>query len=169
LIRRLLLLVLVAVGGAWLVRTFLFEGVYVASGSMEPTLSVGTHYFVNKMAYRFHPPLRGDIIVFKSPVDAQKGLIKRVIALPGDRVELRSKQVYLNGQALTEPYTIYKRASERLVGDNIQEMTVPPDRFFVLGDNRDESEDSSDWKDPQTHEPVRFIEAGRIDGKLVIP
>jgi signal peptidase I len=169
LIKRILLILVLSLGGAWIVRGFLFEGVWVASGSMEPTLQVGAHYFVNKFAYRLHAPLRGDIIVFRSPVDEQKGLIKRVIAIGGDQVQLRNKQVFLNGQALSEPYAVYDRASEHLIGDNTPPLSVPEHCFFVLGDNRDESEDSSMWKDPATGEAVRFIHARNIQGRLIIP
>lgn len=150
-------------------RGFLFEGIWVASGSMEPTLPVGTHYFVNKMVYRLRPPQHGEIIVFKSPVDEQKGLIKRVIAIPGDRVEIRSKQVILNEAPLNEPYAAYKRASERLIGDTMPPLKVPDDHYFVLGDNRDESEDSTSWMDPNTHTHLYFIHARNIQGKLMIP
>jgi signal peptidase I len=169
LIRRLLLILLLALGGAWIVRTYLFEGVWVASGSMEPTLPTGTHYFVNKLVYHLHPPLRGDIVVFKSPVDDQKGLIKRVIAVGGDQVEIHAKHVSVNGTALTEPYAVYKRGGERLVGDNIDSMSVPADCFFVLGDNRDESEDSTTWKDSKTGERIFFIHKQNLQGRLVIP
>jgi signal peptidase I len=169
LIKRTLLIVILSLAGAGLVRAFLLEGVWVASGSMEPALAVGTHYFVNKLVYRLHPPLRGDMIVFKDPVDEQKGLIKRVIAVGGDTVEIRSKQVFLNGSALTEPYAIYKRANERLLGDNMPPKTVPSGHYFVLGDNRDESEDSTSWKDPKTGERIYFIGHQAIQGRLVIP
>ena len=168
-IKRILLIAGLALGGGWIVRKCLLEGIWVASGSMEPTLPVGTHYFVNRMAYHLHSPLRGDIIVFKSPVDAEKGLIKRVIAVGGDRVERRSKQVFLNGTALSEPYAVYKRAAERLAGDNIPPVTVPADNVFVLGDNRDESEDSSVWKDPRTGEHIYCVRGQDIEGRLIIP
>lgn len=136
---------------------------------MEPTLAEGAHYFVNRVVYHVHPPRRGDIIVFKSPTDEQKGLIKRVIAVGGDEVQIRDKQVVLNGQPLSEPYAVYKRRSERLVGDNTPPLKVPDDGFFVLGDNRDESEDSSVWKDPKTGAPIRFIDENYLEGRLIIP
>ena len=128
---------------------------------------VGSHYLVNRIVYRFRDPQRGDIIVFTSPVDHRTGYIKRVIAVSGDRIGLRAKQVILNGKPLEEPFTIHKRASENLVGDNIPEMTVPPDTVFVLGDNRDESDDSSVWRDPQTHRRVFFLENKAIKGRLI--
>lgn len=164
--KRFLFLLTLAVAGGWIVRSFLFEAVSVASGSMQPSLPVGNHYLVNKMVYRFHPPQRGDIIVFKNPTNESKGLIKRVIAIGGDQVEIRAKDVFLNGSALPEPYAMHKRASERLVGDNLGPLTVPPGHVFVLGDNRDESEDSSVWKKP-TGEHIFFIPNESIDGRLI--
>jgi len=134
---------------------------------MEPTLFIGTHYLVNRLTYRFYPPRRGDIIVFRSPVDHQTGYIKRVIGAAGDQIQIKTKQVFLNGKPLDEPYTIHKRASERLVGDNLGPVTVPKDSVFVLGDNRDESFDSSVWKDPKTGEPVYFLSDDDIKGKLI--
>jgi signal peptidase I len=163
-IKRILLIVVLALAGAGAVRGLLLEGDSVASGSMEPTLPVGTHYFVNKFVYRLHAPQRGEIIVFKSPVDSERGLIKRVIAIGGDRIEIRSKQIILNGEPLSEPYAAHKRAQEHLIGDSLQEMKVPQDALFVLGDNRDESEDSSVWKDPKTGQPIYFIGAQDIEG-----
>jgi signal peptidase I len=136
---------------------------------MEPTLPIDTHYLVNKWIYRFEAPHRGDIVVFKSPVDPNKGFIKRVIGIPGDQIEIRSKQVYLNGNMLNEPYATHKRPLERLVGDNIAPPVVPPGHVFVLGDDRDESEDSSVWKDPATGEPIYFVDMKNVDGKLIQP
>ena len=165
--KRVLFLLAISLAGAWFVRTFLFETVSVASGSMEPTLFVGSHYLVNRIVYRFHDPQRDDIIVFTSPVDHRTGYIKRVIAIGGDRVELRAKQVVLNGKPLEEPFTIHKRASENLVGDNLPEMEVPKGTVFVLGDNRDESDDSSVWKDPKTGRRIFFLEDDAIKGRLI--
>src|SRR5437879_3466793 len=142
-IRRMVFLLVLSLGGAWIFRTFLFETVRVATGSMEPTLPLDTHYLVNKWTYRFYAPRRGDIVVFKNPLDPNKGFIKRVIGIPEDQVEIRSKLVYLNGALLNEPYVTHKRPFERLVGDNIAPPRVPPGAVFVLGDDRDESEDSS--------------------------
>src|ERR1041384_7631905 len=109
-VRRLLFLVVIAVSATWFIRLFLFDTISVASGSMEPTLPVGTHYLVNRLVYRFASPERGDIVVFRSPVDEETGYIKRVIAIPGDEIELKEKKVYLNGKMLEEPYAVFKRA-----------------------------------------------------------
>lgn len=165
--KRWLFLISLSVLGAWIIRSFLFETVSVASGSMEPTLYLGTHYLVNRMVYRIRDPLRGDIVVFRSPVDRKTGTIKRVIAIPGDEVQLRNKKVILNGKLLDEPYAIHKRSSERLQGDNLGPLKVPEGSVFVLGDNRDESFDSSVWKDPNTGSPIYFLPFQSIKGRLI--
>jgi signal peptidase I len=166
LIRRWLFLIGIAVGIALGIRTFLFEAVSVASSSMEPTLYLHTHYMVNRIVYKFRPPQRGDIVVFSSPVDRQTGFIKRVIGVAGDTIELRDKRVILNGQPLEEPYAIYKRASEQLVGDNLGPLTVPEGSVFVLGDNRDESFDSTAWTDANG-KPIYFLPIQLIKGRLM--
>lgn len=165
--RRLLFLLSIALVSTWVLRTFFVDAIYVASESMEPTLTVGDHFWVNRLVYRMHEPERGDIIVFTSPVDKQTGFIKRVIAIPGDQIELRHKKVYVNGKLLEEPYTVYKRANEELVGDNIEPMTVPEESVFVLGDNRDLSYDSTAWKDPTTGKPLYFLPMKNIKGRLI--
>ena len=165
--KRFLYLVCLAVGITWVIRTFLFDTISVASGSMEPTLAVGNHYFVNRWVYYLHSPARGDIIVFKSPVDQETGFIKRVIAVAGDSIELREKHVILNGKALEEPYTIYKRAKELLDGDNLGPLQVPEGDVFALGDNRDESFDSTTWKDPKTKEHIYYLPLRNIKGRLI--
>jgi len=167
LIKRLLFLVSLAVGITWILRTFLFDTILVASGSMEPTLAVGDHYLVNRVSYRFHAPDRGDIIVFRSPVDEQTGFIKRVIAVGGDSVELREKHVILNGKPMEEPYTVYKRAKEALDGDNLGPLKIPEGTVFVLGDDRDESFDSTTWKNTKTGESIYFLPVTHIKGKLI--
>lgn len=166
-LKRLLFLIAIALGATWVLRTFLFDTISVASGSMEPTLPVGQHYLVNRWIYRLGSPQRGDIIVFTSPVDEQTGFIKRVIGVPGDHIELRDKKVILNDKPLEEPYAVYKRAAEHLAGDNLGPLTVPENDYFVLGDNRDESFDSTTWRDAKTGDPIYFLPAGHIKGRLV--
>jgi signal peptidase I len=167
LIKRLLFLVSLAVGITLVLRTFIFDAISVASGSMEPTLDVGNHYLVNRLVYDLHAPERGDIIVFRSPLDPDVGFIKRVIATSGDTVQLRDKHVILNGKPLEESYTVYKRAKEHLDGDNLGPLKVPENTVFVLGDNRDESFDSTTWKDPKTGEHIYFLPMKNIKGKLI--
>jgi len=175
-LRELPALIIIAFLLALLIKTFLVQAFYIPSPSMEPTLKVGDRVLVNKLAYKFHSPRRGDIIVFSDPTpDAQphrnpvsaffhwvtEGLgfsaptdedfIKRVIGLPGDSVEERQGVIYVNGKRLEEPY-LNSDADHRTLGP----YTVQPDHLFVLGDNRNNSNDS------------RFQELGQIPTDKVI-
>ena len=161
--RRLLFLVLLAVSGAYLFRAYCYEGIYIASESMEPTLPKDRHVMVNKFIYHFRVPVRGQIIMFDSPVDPNKGLIKRVIAVAGDTIEIRHKIVYLNGALLDEPYVQYLKPDTLFLGDDMGPMTIPAGCLFVMGDNRDVSGDSRDWKGP-TGEPIPFLPVSKVQG-----
>ncbi len=163
--KRLLFIILLGVGGAYLFRMYVGGFVKVQSGSMEPTLEVYDIEWANALHYVFNPVERGDIIVFRSPVDYKKGLIKRVIAVGGDTIEIRNKRIYLNWEELNEPFAVYKRKNEILQGDNIPEIKVPEDCVFVMGDNRDWSGDSRDWKDASGN-PVYFVPLRNIIGKI---
>ncbi len=103
--------------------------------SMEPTLHDGQYLIINKLTYKFHPPQRGDVVVFHFPKDPSRDFIKRVIGLPGERVEIRAGRVFINGQLLYEPYI----ASPATYSGS---WTLGPDEYFVLGDNRRNSSDS---------------------------
>jgi signal peptidase I len=154
----------VAVILALFVRTFVFQAFKMPTGSMENNLLVGDHLLVNKMAYAptltgverllmpQKPIGRGDIVVFKYPVQPDRDFIKRVIGLPGDRLELRRKRVYINGELLDEPYVRYLEPPSVdgpvRAGDLREEygpITVPDGQYFMMGDNRDNSEDSRYW------------------------
>jgi signal peptidase I len=123
---------------------------------MEPTLPVGRHLFADKLSLRLRFLRRGDIVILRSPLGDGEDLVKRVIALAGEAVELREKKVFINGRELEEPYAQHKRALERLDGDSIGPLIVPEGKIFVLGDNRDESRDSSVWKNA-SGERIYFI------------
>ncbi len=112
--------------------------VRVESISMEPSLHAGEFVVVNKLAYRWKPPERGDIIVFRFPLDPDKRYIKRVIGLPGDTVEAREGRIYVNGIPLDEPYLA---APPAYTG----QWRVEAGHVFVLGDNRNNSNDSKNW------------------------
>ena len=122
-----------------LVRTFLFENYRVSGSSMKPTLEDEQYLVVNKLTYRLNDPQRGDIIVFRDPNADTRKLIKRIIGLPGETLEIRTGQVLVNGQRLDEPYiTRPAQYSE-------QPMPIPDDHYYVLGDNRNNSSDSHNW------------------------
>src|SRR3954469_19609267 len=162
----------IAVVLALFIRTFVVQAFKIPTGSMEQNLLIGDHLLVNKFVFgptvshleRTVLPIadirRKDVIVFKFPKDPTRDFIKRVIGLPGDTVELRSKRVFINGKQLDEPYVYYlddppplpqeMEASNDLqgVGDpRVQygPVTVPAGHYFVMGDNRDNSEDSRYW------------------------
>ncbi len=120
--------------------------------SMDPTLHNGEFILVNRLAYRFGSFQRGDIIVFRFPVDPSQDLIKRVIGLPGDTVSIQRGIVSVNGQPLDEPYIA---AAPAYSG----EWNVPSDRLFVLGDNRNDSSDSHSWG---------LLPAANVIGKAIL-
>lgn len=130
----------IAVVLALVIRTFLIQPFYIPSGSMEPTLQVGDKIIVNKLTNRFKEPERGQIVVFKYPYDTSQDFVKRIIGLPGETIEIRDSQVYINGQPLEEDYL-----PEGLVYPDFAPVTIPEDSYFVLGDNRDNSQDSRMW------------------------
>ena len=120
----------------------------VEGSSMEPTLHNGEFLIVNRLAYRFGSPKIGDVVVFHPPSDLEQEYIKRVIALPGDRVEISNGKVIVNGRALNEPY-IAARPNY-----NYPLTLVPPGSLFVLGDNRNNSSDSHSWGPAPLNEVV---------------
>jgi signal peptidase I len=106
--------------------------------SMQPNLSEGQYLIINKLVYRLGAPARGDIIVFHHPRNPGRDLIKRIIGLPGETVEVRQGQVYVDGDALREPYVLNR-------GTYSIHYELGADEFFVLGDNRPNSDDSHNW------------------------
>ena len=162
----------IAVVLALFIRTFVVQAFKIPTGSMEPNLLIGDHLLVNKLVFGPYAsgaeqtllPMkemnRGDVIVFKYPEDPERDFIKRVIGLPGEHIEVRHKRVYVNGHLLDEPYAHYmeepppvpqeleQAEPEGLSGDpreNYGPVTVPPKHYFVMGDNRDNSQDSRYW------------------------
>jgi signal peptidase I len=155
----------VAVILALFVRTFVVQAFKIPTGSMENNLLIGDHLLVNKFVFAptltgferallpIDPIQRGDIMVFKFPKEPERDFIKRVIGLPGETVELREKTVYIDGKPLTEPYTRFfpdaMLSEAGLAGSDPRRqfgpVTVPADSFFMMGDNRDNSEDSRFW------------------------
>ena len=153
--------ILVAIVIALFIRTFVVQAFKIPSGSMKQTLKIGDHILVNKFIYGvkipylhktlipIEDPKRGDIVVFRYPVDPDKDFIKRVIGIPGDVIEIRDKKLYLNGKRVNHDYGIH--TDPRILGENVRPrdnfgpVTVPPHSLFVMGDNRDESYDSRFW------------------------
>ncbi len=146
--------IVIAVLLALFIRTFIVQAFKIPSGSMKPTLLVGDHILVNKFIYgvkvpftdksliELSQPKRGDVVVFKYPLNTKKDYIKRVIGLPGDKVELVNKKLLINGRPTADPHASYS-----IYGNlrNFGPVSVPVDHLFVMGDNRDESSDSRVW------------------------
>ena len=135
--------IVIAVIIAAVILTFI-KPIVVRQSSMEPTFYSGDYVFISKQAYKlFGEPERGDVIVFhtdmKDENDHDKNLIKRIIGLPGDTVEIIGGYVYLNGQILDEPYL-----NEQGISGEMEKITVPEGRLFGMGDNRGVSQDSRD-------------------------
>lgn len=166
--RRLLFLVAIGIALGLAARYAFFEGIYIATDSMAPTLPQGTHVFVNRLARFYRIPRNGDIVVFRSPVEPGKDLVKRVIAVKNDTLEIRDKKVFLNGKELREDYTQFIRSGDTLEGDNIPPLIVPPGYMFLMGDNRDVSKDSRDFR-ATTTEWLPFVPVTAIEGYIAAP
>jgi signal peptidase I len=173
--------------------TTLVQAFVIPTGSMEDTLLVGDHLLVDKLAYApggavskyvlpYEDVHRGDIIVFRYPIDIKQTFVKRVIGVPGDRIHLQNKQVYLNGHMLNEPYVVHKLDYLDSYRDNFPsadpnaplyppaqvmlehdvkngDVIVPPGTYFAMGDNRDQSLDSRYWG---------FVPRANIIGKPLV-
>lgn len=161
---------LIALVIALFVRSFFIQAFKIPSSSMEPTLLVGDHLLVNRLSYvikvpftdrviyEISKPKRGDVIVFRYPVDRSKDFIKRVIAVEGDVLEIRDKVVYVNGKRIEDPHARFTDPEIIPRGlaprDNLGPIQVPKDSYFVMGDNRDRSLDSRFWGFVRTEDLV---------------
>jgi len=152
---------------ALLIRTFIIQAFKIPTGSMEPTLLVGDHLLVSKFSYSMHVPnevpftsiqlfpdyhffssipKRGDIVVFKFPLEQEKDYIKRVVGLPGETIQVIRQNVYINDKLLKEPYAHHSEPPSSLVPrDNMPPLRIPEGHIFVMGDNRENSSDSRVW------------------------
>ncbi len=156
--------IVIAVILALFVRTWVVQAFKIPTGSMENNLLIGDHLLVNKFVsgptatglertlLPVRDPRRGEVVVFKYPNEPERDFIKRVIGLPGDTVELRNKKVYINGQPLDEPYVHFLEPaseSQEVTSFDVRErygpVRVPANQYFVMGDNRDNSQDSRYW------------------------
>jgi signal peptidase I len=173
--------IVIAVILALFIRTFVVQAFKIPTGSMEENLLIGDHLLVNKFVYaptatrveRAVLPVgtlqRGTVAVFKYPEEPDRDFIKRVIGLPGETVELRAKKVYINGKPLDEPYVHFLQPPSGMsefhevtsydVRERYGPVTVPPNQYFVMGDNRDNSQDSRYWG---------FLPRENIKGKALV-
>jgi signal peptidase I len=155
---------IVALVIAFVLRTFVIQAYKIPTASMEDTLWQGDFILVNKFIYHFNEPQTGDVIVFKYPLNPDKDFIKRIIAKEGQTVEIRNKKVIIDGIEESDPSEVKyinkdilpKEYSNR---DNLGPIQVPPGHLFVLGDNRDNSQDSREWG---------FLDRKLIKGKAMI-
>jgi signal peptidase I len=156
--------IVIAVILALFVRTWAVQAFKIPTGSMENNLLIGDHLLVNKFIFGptmwsvetkllpIREPRRGDVVVFKYPDEPERDFIKRVIGLPGETLELRNKKVYISGQPLDEPYVHFLEPasnSQEVTSFDVRErygpVRVPDGQYFVMGDNRDNSQDSRYW------------------------
>jgi signal peptidase I len=173
--------IVIAVILALFIRTFVVQAFKIPTGSMENNLLIGDHLLVNKLIFgptvsrleRALMPVgrikRGDVIVFKYPEEPERDFIKRVIGLPGESLEVREKKVYINGRPLDEPYVHFLEpaaaSSEQAevtsfdVRERYGPVIVPADQYFMMGDNRDNSQDSRYWG---------FLSRDLVKGKALV-
>ena len=139
--------ILVALVLTLIIRTYVIQAFKIPSGSMRPTLMEGDKLFVNKYIYRFKKPERGDIIVFKYPVDPKKDFIKRLVGFGGESVEIRDGKIYVEGKALEDPTSFGKfyYYNHDPYGAPNEKTLIPEGAYFVLGDNSANSTDSRFW------------------------
>jgi len=167
--------ILIALLLALFIRTFVVQAFKIPSGSMLNTLLIGDHILVNKFIYGIKNPFngntwipvkkpaRGDIVVFKYPINPSQDYIKRVVGVEGDQIEIKNKKVYVNGKPQDHSYAIFLDNKILPPGqqnrDNMAPITVPAHSLFVMGDNRDNSYDSRFWK---------FVDLKAVKGKAFI-
>ena len=174
-IREYIEAILIALLLALFIRTFVVQAFKIPSGSMLNTLLIGDHILVNKFIYGIKDPFsgntwipvkkpgRGDVVVFKYPLNPSQDYIKRVIGTEGDQIEIKNKKVYVNGEPQDDSYAIFLDSKILPAGeqgrDNMELKTVPANSLFVMGDNRDNSYDSRFWN---------FVDLKAVKGKAFI-
>ncbi|MDR2826426.1 MAG: signal peptidase I [Deltaproteobacteria bacterium] len=142
---------------ALIIRAFVIQAYQIPSASMLDTLLIGDRLLVNKFIYGVKIPFTdktvleisdpevGDVMVFAYPEDPSKDFIKRIIGIPGDTLEMRDKVLYRNGKVVNEPYVRHTDQRIQFRRDNFKAVVVPEGKYFVMGDNRDNSDDSRRW------------------------
>lgn len=153
-LREMIEVIVTALVLAFLIKTFIVGNFWIPSESMVPTIEVNDKVIVTNFSYWFEEPERGDVIVFKYPLDTKKDYIKRCIGLPGETIEFRDSKLYVNGQLVAEPYL-----PEGLVFEDYGPIEVPEGQYFMCGDNRNHSSDSRVWG---------FVEKRLIIGKAQV-
>jgi signal peptidase I len=170
--------IVIAIVLALVIRTLVVQAFTIPSGSMMDTLLVGDYILVNKFLYGAEMPFtdwrmpglrdpeRGDIIVFRYPQDEKRDFIKRIVGTPGDRIVIRGPEVWVNGERLAEPYVKHTSVPSRQSGQlycgyayGCDPTVVPPHSYFVMGDNRDNSQDSRYWG---------FVRQEKVKGKAFL-
>lgn len=173
--------IVIAVILALFIRTWVVQAFKIPTGSMENNLLIGDHLLVNKFVFGptrgpvepvllpVHQVRRGDVVVFKYPEEPERDFIKRVVGLPGETLEVRQKRVYIDGKRLEEPYVHYltpagpQQEGHELTSLDVRErygpVTIPSGHYFVMGDNRDNSQDSRYWG---------FLPAHYVKGKALM-
>jgi signal peptidase I len=143
-------------------RIYPYKSYKIPAGSMYPALYVGDHIIVDMKCYEAREPQRGDVVIFRYPENREKDFIKRIIAVGGDVIEGRERVIYLNGSALDEPYVRFDDKFIKPRGndprDNFGPLAVPENKYFMMGDRRDQSYDSRYWG---------FVDAEDIRGKAL--
>jgi signal peptidase I len=136
-------LLVLSIYKSFIILPYFIQAYKLPSGSMEPALLIGDHFLVGKLIFKTTEPKRGDIIIFKYPLDPEAASIKRLVGEPGEKVEITERTVYINGKPLKEDYVQYidPGSAHQRHGP----ISVPPECYFVLGDNRDNSSDSRFW------------------------
>ena len=150
-IRELLESVAIALVLALIIRTFFFQFFYIPSRSMEPTLLINDRIVVTKFTYWFNEPQRGEVVVFKYPLDPKKLYVKRLIALPGENIKFENGKLYINDNLIEEPYLPIG-----IEFDDYGPTEVPLGKYFMVGDNRNNSSDSRFWG---------FVDENQLIGK----
>lgn len=141
--------ILVAVMLALFIRTFFIQAYKIPTGSMRPTFLENDRILVDKVSFRFRGPKRGEVVVFKYPEDPKKDFVKRLIAFGGENVEIKNGSLWINGTRIDEPASItrnyYYNRDDWMYAKEGQIISVPPEHYFVLGDNSAQSSDSRNW------------------------
>jgi signal peptidase I len=127
------------------VRDNIVKAYKIPAGSMQPTIEIGDYVISNQLYYRYHNPTHGDVIIFKWPRDENVDFVKRIVGCPGDTIEIKDNRVFLNGKKSDEPYILDVPSTGEQPGKNFGPFVIPENEYFVLGDNRNHSEDSRFW------------------------